>query len=100
MGIDYDKYANALQNEQVRIEFDKICEMVASRCIILSVDRLDYDGTLTPFRTRPIEARPGSEMVELLKRLAGDERLCGYHQRPRQKVARPVAGQTPLNAHR
>lgn len=35
---------------------------------------LDYDGTLVPFSERPDRARPGEELIRLLKGLTGDPR--------------------------
>jgi trehalose 6-phosphate synthase/phosphatase len=42
MGIDYDKYADAINDPEVRKEVDRIYETVGKRQIIFSVDRLDY----------------------------------------------------------
>ena len=42
MGIDYDKYAGAIHDTEVRKEVDRIYETVGHRQIIFSVDRLDY----------------------------------------------------------
>jgi trehalose 6-phosphate synthase/phosphatase len=42
MGIDYDKYAGAINDDEVRKEVDRIYETVGKRQIIFSVDRLDY----------------------------------------------------------
>jgi trehalose 6-phosphate synthase/phosphatase len=35
---------------------------------------LDYDGTLVPFFDKPEDARPGSEVLELLEKLASDKK--------------------------
>lgn len=48
---------------------------------------LDYDGTLLPFRRRPAEARPDHELLELLTRLAADDKndvvvVSGRNRRP------------------
>ncbi|MHC4517515.1 MAG: bifunctional alpha,alpha-trehalose-phosphate synthase (UDP-forming)/trehalose-phosphatase [Planctomycetota bacterium] len=42
MGIDYDKYAGAIHEADVKKEVDRIYETVGKRQIIFSVDRLDY----------------------------------------------------------
>jgi trehalose 6-phosphate synthase/phosphatase len=42
LGIDYYKYANAPQDEDVKAEIGNIRKMVDNRQIILSIDRLDY----------------------------------------------------------
>ncbi len=42
MGIDYDKYAGAIDNAEVKAETDRIRRIVGQRKIILSIDRLDY----------------------------------------------------------
>ena len=42
MGIDYDRYARAIDNPEVRSEADRIRGMVGRRRIIVSIDRLDY----------------------------------------------------------
>lgn len=35
---------------------------------------LDYDGTLTPFSDEPQKAKPGPELVEIIKKLASDNK--------------------------
>lgn len=35
---------------------------------------LDYDGTLVPFATHPKNAKPGEELLEILKQLSEDEK--------------------------
>lgn len=42
MGIDYDRYAGAADDPEVRTEIDRIRGIVGERKIIVSVDRLDY----------------------------------------------------------
>jgi len=42
MGINYEKYSEAINEPGVRKEFDKILAKVGKRRIILSIDRLDY----------------------------------------------------------
>ncbi|MGI6457476.1 MAG: bifunctional alpha,alpha-trehalose-phosphate synthase (UDP-forming)/trehalose-phosphatase [bacterium] len=42
MGIDYHKFADAIQLDEVRQEVDRIREELGDRKLILSVDRLDY----------------------------------------------------------
>jgi len=42
MGIDYEKFANAVSNTKVQREIDRIRKKVGDRKVILSVDRLDY----------------------------------------------------------
>jgi len=42
MGIDYDKYANAINDPEVKKEADKICQKLGKRKLIISIDRLDY----------------------------------------------------------
>jgi len=42
MGIDYEKYSQAISKAGVKKEVDKILQEVGKRKIIISVDRLDY----------------------------------------------------------
>jgi len=42
MGIDYEKYSQAISKAGVRKEVDKILQEVGKRKIIISIDRLDY----------------------------------------------------------
>lgn len=42
MGIDYQKFENAVESSEVRAEIKKIKSQVGDRKIILTVDRLDY----------------------------------------------------------
>ena len=42
MGIDYEKYSNAVHRPQVRKEITRIKNKVGDRKIIISIDRLDY----------------------------------------------------------
>lgn len=42
MGIDYDRYAGAIDDPEVKREIDRIRNIVGQRKIIVSVDRLDY----------------------------------------------------------
>jgi len=42
MGIDYEKYSQAINKASVRKEVDKILQEVGKRKIIISIDRLDY----------------------------------------------------------
>jgi len=42
MGIDYDKYAGAINDPEVKKEVDKIYQTVGKRRLIISIDRLDY----------------------------------------------------------
>ena len=42
MGIDYEKYSQAINQAGVRKEVEKILQEVGKRKIIISVDRLDY----------------------------------------------------------
>ncbi|MEN6429152.1 MAG: bifunctional alpha,alpha-trehalose-phosphate synthase (UDP-forming)/trehalose-phosphatase [Phycisphaerales bacterium] len=42
LGIDYDKYANAASDQEVREEINNIRSTVGDRRVILSIDRLDY----------------------------------------------------------
>ena len=42
MGIDYEKYSSAVDDENVRIEIKKLREQIGNKKLILSVDRLDY----------------------------------------------------------
>jgi len=42
MGIDYARYAGAINDPQVEAEADEIRRMIGDRRIILSIDRLDY----------------------------------------------------------
>jgi trehalose 6-phosphate synthase/phosphatase len=47
MGIDYEKYSQAINNTSVQKEVDKILQTVGKRKIIISVDRLDYTKGIT-----------------------------------------------------
>jgi trehalose 6-phosphate synthase/phosphatase len=53
-----------------KIHFNKIKELYnkADKRLIM----LDYDGTLSPFRSRPDSARPTAELLDLLSRLNSD----------------------------
>ncbi len=42
LGIDYEKYAGAPADEEVKTEIGRIRDTVGGRQIILSIDRLDY----------------------------------------------------------
>jgi trehalose 6-phosphate synthase/phosphatase len=42
LGIDYNKYARATEDEEVQVETEKIRRTVKNRRTILSIDRLDY----------------------------------------------------------
>lgn len=42
LGIDYEKYAGAADDEEVKTEIGRIRDTVGGRQIILSIDRLDY----------------------------------------------------------
>ncbi len=42
MGIDYNRYAGAIDDGEVKAEIDRIRGIVGERKIIVSVDRLDY----------------------------------------------------------
>ncbi len=42
LGIDYDKYAGAIDDTEVQTETERIRRIVGDRKIIVSVDRLDY----------------------------------------------------------
>ncbi|MDI9433234.1 MAG: bifunctional alpha,alpha-trehalose-phosphate synthase (UDP-forming)/trehalose-phosphatase [Planctomycetota bacterium] len=42
MGIDYSRYAGAIDDAEVRTEIDRIRTIVGDRKIIVSIDRLDY----------------------------------------------------------
>jgi trehalose 6-phosphate synthase/phosphatase len=42
MGIDYEKYSNAIDDPDVKKEANKIQRRIGQRKIILSIDRLDY----------------------------------------------------------
>jgi len=42
MGIDYEKYSQAINNASVKRELEKIIQKVGKRKIIISIDRLDY----------------------------------------------------------
>jgi trehalose 6-phosphate synthase/phosphatase len=42
MGIDYEKYSQAIGDKGVQAEIGKILQKVGSRKIIISIDRLDY----------------------------------------------------------
>ncbi len=42
MGIDYERYSQAIKNPVVQKELEKILQKVGKRKIIISVDRLDY----------------------------------------------------------
>lgn len=42
MGIDYQKYSQAIENPEVEKEAEKIRARIGGRKIILSIDRLDY----------------------------------------------------------
>ena len=42
MGIDYEKFANAVSNAKVRREIDRVRKKVGARKVVFSVDRLDY----------------------------------------------------------
>jgi len=42
MGINYEKYSQAINNTGVKKEVDKILQKVGNRKIIISIDRLDY----------------------------------------------------------
>ncbi|UCE46748.1 MAG: bifunctional alpha,alpha-trehalose-phosphate synthase (UDP-forming)/trehalose-phosphatase, partial [Phycisphaerales bacterium] len=42
MGIDYEKYSQAIEKPEVEKEADKIRKKIGDRKIILSIDRLDY----------------------------------------------------------
>ena len=47
MGIDYDKYAAAIDDAEVKQEVDKIYRTVGKRKLIISIDRLDYTKGIT-----------------------------------------------------
>ena len=47
MGIDYEKYSQAVADKGVKAEIGKILQKVGSRKIIISVDRLDYTKGIT-----------------------------------------------------
>jgi trehalose 6-phosphate synthase/phosphatase len=47
MGIDYDKYAEAIHDREVKKEIDKIYSTVGKRRLIISIDRLDYTKGIT-----------------------------------------------------
>ncbi|MFQ6084566.1 MAG: bifunctional alpha,alpha-trehalose-phosphate synthase (UDP-forming)/trehalose-phosphatase, partial [Candidatus Aminicenantia bacterium] len=47
MGIDYEKFVNAVSNTNVQGEVDKIRKKVGDLKIILSIDRLDYTKGIT-----------------------------------------------------
>ncbi|KPK90825.1 trehalose-6-phosphate synthase [bacterium SM23_31] len=42
MGIDYDRFAHAVNDPDVKKEIEKNCKKLGDRKIILSIDRLDY----------------------------------------------------------
>ncbi len=42
MGIDYEKYSQAIRNAGVKKEVNKILQKLGDRKIIISIDRLDY----------------------------------------------------------
>lgn len=42
MGIDYDKFANAVSSEEVQTERRRLRNVLGQRRVIISVDRLDY----------------------------------------------------------
>jgi len=42
MGIDYEKYAGAINDPEVKKEVDKIYKTVGKRKLVISIDRLDY----------------------------------------------------------
>ncbi|MBN2130278.1 MAG: bifunctional alpha,alpha-trehalose-phosphate synthase (UDP-forming)/trehalose-phosphatase [Sedimentisphaerales bacterium] len=42
MGIDYEKYAGAINDPEVKKEIDKIYQTVGKRRLVISIDRLDY----------------------------------------------------------
>lgn len=42
MGIDYEKYAGAINDPEVKKEVDKIYQTVGKRKLVISIDRLDY----------------------------------------------------------
>jgi trehalose 6-phosphate synthase/phosphatase len=42
MGINYEKYSQAINDDGVKLEVNKIPQKVGNRKIILSIDRLDY----------------------------------------------------------
>jgi len=47
MGIDYERYAGAAEDSQVKKEIEKIRQRVGNRKIIISIDRLDYTKGIT-----------------------------------------------------
>jgi trehalose 6-phosphate synthase/phosphatase len=47
MGIDYSKYAEAINDPEVQKEVDRISAKIGERKIIMSVDRLDYTKGIT-----------------------------------------------------
>ncbi|MDN5202101.1 bifunctional alpha,alpha-trehalose-phosphate synthase (UDP-forming)/trehalose-phosphatase [Fulvivirgaceae bacterium BMA10] len=46
MGIDYNKYANAVEEEETKIEIERYKRTVGNEKIILAIDRLDYSKAL------------------------------------------------------
>jgi trehalose 6-phosphate synthase/phosphatase len=42
MGIDYNKYSEAIKNPEIKKEKERILQNVKNRKIIISIDRLDY----------------------------------------------------------
>jgi len=42
MGIDYEKYSSAVDDENVKSEIKKLREQIGNKKLILSIDRLDY----------------------------------------------------------
>jgi trehalose 6-phosphate synthase/phosphatase len=64
----------------------------ASRRLVLC----DYDGTLVPLRLRPEQARPSSELLATLDRLAAVSEVVIVSGRPRATME-PWFGQLPLS---
>ncbi|MBN2011217.1 bifunctional alpha,alpha-trehalose-phosphate synthase (UDP-forming)/trehalose-phosphatase [candidate division KSB1 bacterium] len=54
MGIDYDKFANACNDQYVQKEIDRITKNLQNQTVILSIDRLDYTKAI-PQRLRAFE---------------------------------------------
>ncbi len=67
------------KKEQIRLRMNLLKEEVVNEMIkeyVRADSRLlllDYDGTLVPFASRPEDAAPDEELIELIKSLAGIE---------------------------
>ena len=67
--IDREKYTAKKINQKIETNIIEKYSKAKKRILFL-----DYDGTLTGFRSSPEKAKPDSELYELLDKLADDEK--------------------------